>query len=269
MIWAIITAIIALGLAGCSCWWDIRRLGDGLALRKSLMRQRDAVAASFLVIVGIAGCGNGNTNHAASSGSQTAAASHTAHLPAATKDPRWLGLADCLSQHHLSNGATDATLSTYGITTSVGAVVGNVTYSRQEQFKYGPVSYAFVTDPPPPSTAQQSVIDCVTETFGPHADSSSYVRKYLPSKRVTALTTGPTDPRWTAMKGCFAANGLTINNGASQPAMLVVGRVGIVSYGIGGFPIHLGPVSYGLDYSTTSPSARAFTGCVTTAFRAH
>lgn len=178
-----------------------------------------------------------------------------AQLPVneATTDPRWTGLADCLTAHGIQNGATNSSLNTYGMTTSSGGVIGNVTYSGVEQFKYGPVSWTFATDPAPPAADETAVTDCIHETFGPNGRISKYVKKYASPGALNA-DAADRDPHWAALRTCLKSQGLSYFYQSDFPSTLIVNHVGAVDYGKAGPGTPIGNVKYIFD---TNPPPKA------------
>ncbi len=142
-----------------------------------------------------------------------------------------------------------------------------MTYGRSEQFKYGPVSYTFETNPAPSSTDVNSFTTCIAEIFGPHGMSNPYVIKYT---KTPAAPGTPTDPRWYAMTHCFTAHGLTIKTIAGTD-LAFIHDVGVAEDDrLTHVPgeVYVGPMSYIIN-TTPPPTAaneQAFVACVHDAF---
>ncbi len=183
------------------------------------------------------------------------------------KDPRWRALPDCLTQHGLSDSPTDGAWATYSVRDSAGNPIGSVTYGHGEQLRFGPVSYAFETNPSPSGADVDSLTTCITEIFGPNGVSSPYVTKYT---KTTAATNTPTDPSWYAMLDCFTARGLTVRSlrGSDRAIVTAVGSVEDDHLGHGSGEVLVGPMSYTLDSSPppAPASERSFIACVHDAF---
>jgi len=221
------------------------------------------VLVLLIVIAAAAGSPktNGSSQKAVGAAPKAAAsktaASKTAHLPenAATTDPRWFGLGDCLTAHGIQDGPVSSSLDTYGMVTSSGNVIGNITYSRVEQFKYGPISWTFATDPAPAAADKTAVTGCIDQAFGPGGLKSEYVKKYASPAELND-DAADRDPRWAALRKCLTGQGLRYFYEPDFPSTLIVKRVGVVDYGKQGPGTLTGPVKYILD-TTPAPSTKA------------
>lgn len=179
-------------------------------------------------------------------------------------DARWLGLAGCLTANGIQNGATDKALDTYALLDkNTGDAVGNVTYSDQEQYKYGPVSWTFDTNPAPPASAEAAVTTCIHETFGSRALSNRYVKRYTsPHERTDDAALR--DPHWKALRTCFTDHGLSYFYESDFPTTVIVHRTGVVDYGESGPGTALGPIKYLLNTKPppTTANRAAFMTCL-------
>lgn len=222
------------------------------------------LAVPLCVVVGVsASLAFISSAHAAT----TAAAALQRQFPRLSEqDARWTGLDACLKGSKLAVDAITK-LDSYGVSTPDGDSLGTVNYGNGGHTKFGPVTWTFHPEFPPPPSAEPAVVSCIHQTFGPHADRSNWVKPHRTTLKAAAREAAH-DSRWVRVRTCLKQYKVRFSYQSTFPTSIIANHIGVAEYGhLIGFT-NVGRISFKLDTGKTGSfgNALAFTACLSSVY---